>query len=87
LLYLSIDYKFEFAKIFNSTISNIIIATTLIAFYKEQKILLLIDRNRYIFSSYAKDFRANKLILPNYKFYKKQTMVKKTNLYIWKKAS
>ncbi len=82
MLYFLIDYKFEFAKTFNSTISNIIIATVSIAFYKKQKILLLIDRNRYIFSNYAKDFCIDKLISLDYKFYKKQTIVKKTNLYI-----
>ncbi len=82
MLYLLINYKFEFAKTLNSTASNTIIATTLIAFYKKQKILLLIDRNRHIFLSYARDFCANKLILFDYKFYKKQITIKKTNLYI-----
>ncbi len=82
MLYFSIDYKFEFAKTFNLTVSNIIIAIVLIVFYKEQKILLLIDRNRYISLSYAKDFCINKLISLDYKFYKKQTTIKETILYI-----
>ncbi len=63
MLYFSIDYKLEFAKTFNLTVSNTTIATILIAFYKEQKILLLIDRNRHISSSCARDFRVDKLIL------------------------
>ena len=82
MLHFLIDYKFEFAKIFNSTILNAIIAIILIAFYKEQKTLLLINRNRYIFSSYAKDFCANKLILFDYKFYKERTIIKKINLHV-----
>jgi len=82
LLYFLIDYKFEFAKTFNSTISNTIIATILIAFYEEQKTLLLTNKNRHIFSNYARDFRANKLILFDYKFYEEQTTIKETNLYI-----
>jgi len=82
LLYFSINYKFKFAKTFNLTISNTIIATILIAFYKEQKTLLLTNRNRHISSSYAKKIYANKLILFDYKFYKEQTTIKETNLYI-----
>jgi len=82
LLYFLIDYKFGFAKILNSTVFNTIIATALIAFYKKQKTLLLIDRTRHIFSSYAKKFCTNKLILFNHKFYKEQTAIKETNLYI-----
>jgi len=71
LLYFLISYKFKFAKTFNLTISNTIIATISIKFYEEQKILLLTNRNQYIFSSYIKDFCANKLVLFDYKFYKK----------------
>ncbi len=82
LLYFLINYKFKFAKTSNSIVFNIIIATILIAFYKEQKILLLIDKNQYISSNCAKDFRANKLILFDYKFYKEQTTIRKINLYI-----
>ena len=82
MLYFSINYKLEFAKTFNLTIFNTIIATILIAFYKKQKILLLIDKNRHIFSNCARDFCANKLILFNYKFYKEQTTIKEINLYI-----
>jgi len=82
LLYFLIDYKLEFAKTFHLTISNTIIIIVLIAFYKEQKTLLLISKNRHISSSYARDFCANKLISLDYKFYKKRTIIKKTNLYI-----
>ncbi len=82
MLYLLIDYKLKFAKTSNSTIFNTIIATILIAFYKKQKTLLLIDKNQHIFSSYARDFCANKLILFDYKFYKEQTTIKEINLYI-----
>ena len=82
MLYFLINYKLKFAKTFNSTTSNTIIATILIAFYKKQKTLLLTNRNRYIFSSCARDFRANKLILFDYKFYKEQTTIKEINLYI-----
>ena len=71
MLYFLINYKFKFAKTFNLTISNTIIATISIKFYEEQKILLLTNRNQYIFSSYIKDFCANKLVLFDYKFYKK----------------
>ncbi len=82
MLYFLIDYKLKFAKTFNSTISSAIIATISIAFYKKQKTLLLIDRNQYIFSSYARDFCANKLILFDYKFYEEQTTIKEINLYV-----
>jgi len=82
LLHFLINYKSKFAKTFNLTISNAIIATISIAFYKERKTLLLIDKNRHIFSSYARDFCANKLISFNYKFYEKQTIVKEINLYV-----
>ena len=82
LSYLLINYKFEFAKTFNSTILNTIIAIILIAFYEKQKILLLTNKNRYISLSCTRDFRANKLVLFDYKFYKEQTTIKEINLYI-----
>jgi len=82
LLYFLIDYKFEFAKTFNLTISNTIIATILIAFYKKQKTLLLTNKNQHIFSNRTRDFRANKLVLFDYKFYKKQTTIKEINLHV-----
>jgi len=82
LLDLSIDYKLEFVKIFNLIVFNTIIATTLIAFYEKQKVLLLTNRNRYIFLNRTKDFCANKLGLFDYKFYKEQTTIKEINLYI-----
>jgi len=82
LLYFLINYKFKFAKTFNLIISNTIITKILIIFYKKQKILLLISKNQYVFSNYIKDFCANKLILFDYKFYKRQTTIRETNLYI-----
>jgi len=82
LLYFSINYKFEFAKTFNLIILNTIIAIVSIAFYKKRKILLLTNKNRHIFSNYARDFRIDKLISFDYKFYKEQTTIREINLYV-----
>ena len=69
------------------TIFDTTLATIWIAFYEKQTILLLKNSHRDTLLSYTRDFCKNKLILFDYKFYEKQTTIKRINLHVWKRAS